>query len=256
MEENYGEVMASTLHVVIVENGDEFIDHPARYPGFRARSISNDVLQPRTNVGFFAPLPGPPPRVLLVVTTSSTATEPVCCVDGYRHKIRIVERLGEISGARASSAASESQHVYSSGSAGGARASTPPANTLTPATGGPGAQGTRGGSGTCRPGVHESWSPFGVVGSESSSMSCVSTSGGTGEGSSIGVGAGGLGGVGSTGVVARGGNDLGQQLPLDDTALNELGDAQLEVLLEQMWMKVMGQVRHRELAVCIMLESK
>lgn len=38
---------------------------------------------------------------------------------------------------------------------------------------------------------------------------------------------------------------LGRGGEIDDTELNELGDSELEGLLEQMWMQVMGQVRVR-----------
>lgn len=110
-------------------------------------------------------------------------------------QIRIVERLGEISGSRASSAAS----------------SETPADAAN-AT----AEESRGG-----------WNGGNSISSRSTVQQQVS-----------------LGGVGRSASNVLSGSVSGViGGDLDDTALNELGDNELEGLLEQMWMKVMGQVR-------------
>lgn len=105
-----------------------------------------------------------------------------------------MERLGEISGSRASSAASETPVDAANASAEETRG------------------GWNGGNGSSSSStVQQQVSLGGVRGSTSSALS--------------GSISGGIGG------------------DLDDTALNELGDNELEGLLEQMWMQVMGQVR-------------
>lgn len=126
---------------------------------------------------------------------------PLMPCDGRECKIRIVERLGEIKGSRASStsAGSEAPGDSSSGSGGS------------------------GGAGNCTNAGPNSKPQLksALVGR---AASATPASGGL----VLGVGAGG-----------------GE---IDDTELNELGDNELEGLLEQMWMQVIGQVRYIERA--------
>lgn len=154
---------------------------------------------------------------------STTRIEP-------KQQIRIVERLGEIR-SRASTGISD-------------HAEGVEARVLS-ATGG-------GATGGGAPGVwgRGDGSPSGDDIHNNTSLSTIPSGGGVdtlismsrGRGGGQGdIGVGGVGGIGS--IVGR--DDITQHQGLDDTALNELGDADLEVLLEQMWMKVMGQVRKR-----------
>lgn len=136
-------------------------------------------------------------------------------------QIRIVERLGEIQGSRANSAADDTRcesggrDSFGSSSSGGA-------------------------AGGIASGIWAGGSNDSSAGANHSSELVLSR----GEGSSLSVF--GDGGIGARASVGGGQEyDLGHHHALDDTALNELGDAELEVLLEQMWMKVMGQVSWR-----------
>lgn len=115
---------------------------------------------------------------------------PLMPCDGRECKIRIVERLGEIKGSRASSAGAGSE-----------------------------AAGDGSGSGGAGNGAN----------AEPNSNSQLKTTLG-GRAASATPASGGLLGV-------AGGEEI------DDTELNELGDNELEGLLEQMWMQVIGQVR-------------
>lgn len=126
-----------------------------------------------------------------------------------------MERLGEIQGSRASSTASEIH-----GEGGHESFSSAPS-----------------GGGSTAPGASAgiNASPSGDVPQSSAgagSTLCESRDGAAVAG----------GGQGPAGLGGGGGGDLGHHQALDDSALNELGDADLEVLLEEMWMKVMGQV--------------
>ena len=125
--------------------------------------------------------------------------------DGRECKIRIVERLGEISGSRANVAAGEDGGKTDSvgGGSGSAPGELQEAWARAGAGGGCSDSGSINGSTMCRDNVQQT--SLGREGSMSSS--------------GLGVG------------------------DLDDMALNELGDTELEGVLEEMWMKVMGQVR-------------
>lgn len=114
--------------------------------------------------------------------------------DGRECKIRIVERLGEISGSRANSAASDGDNT----------------DSVIGSNGGVCAIGEL--SGGCA-GDGSSWSRDNVQQTSLARDGSMSSTSGLGGGD------------------------------LDDLALNELGDTDLEGLLEEMWMKVMGQVR-------------
>ena len=135
---------------------------------------------------------------------------PLLPCDGRECKIRIVERLGEIKGSRASSGASE--------------APPPPPPPLE--SGGNNSGGAGGG------------------GSGEFVQGLLATEGG-GSGPDSGARqralVGRVSSSSSSGGLVLGGGPGGGEI--DDTELNELGDSELEGLLEQMWMQVMGQVR-------------
>ncbi|CAM9842184.1 unnamed protein product, partial [Laminaria digitata] len=129
-------------------------------------------------------------------TSEDSLGYPLLPCDGRECKIRIVERLGKISGARTSVAASETSLDDGGG------------GTWAHCGGGGGGGGCGGGG------------PSGIVQQQvlSGREGCASN----GYMSGFGVG------------------------DLDDMELNELGDTELEGLLEQMWMQVMGQLTDLE----------
>lgn len=133
---------------------------------------------------------------------------PLLPCDGRECKIRIVERLGKISGSRTSIAASE---AASQEGGGGPPSVSSGASSSEHRGGGAWANCVEGGGGGGGCG-----GPTDIVQQQvlSGRVGCASN------GSMSGFGVG----------------------DLDDMALNELGDTELEGLLEQMWMQVMGQV--------------
>lgn len=135
---------------------------------------------------------------------------PLLPCDGRECKIRIVERLGEISGSRAAPGGG------GGGSSGGSE--TQLDSSVSSA-------GNNAGSGTASGELHGGWGSGGN---------------GCGGGHSDLVQRGLLG---REGFVCNGSMSGIMGVDLDDTALNELGDTELEIVLERMWMKVMGQVR-------------
>lgn len=130
----------------------------------------------------------------LSVSAEDSSEFAVMPCDGRECKIRIVERLGEISGSRANSAASEGDNT----------------DSVTGSSGGVCASGEL--NGACVKDC-SSWSRDSVQQTSLARDGSMSSTSGLGGGD------------------------------LDDMALNELGDTELEGLLEEMWMKVMGQVR-------------
>lgn len=161
----------------------------------------------------------------IAAATTATGSEsgedslgyPLLPCDGRECKIRIVERLGEIKGSRASStgAASEAPGNRSSGPGGFVQ------GVVAAAAAAAGDGGSGSGNGTDTGSNSKPQQQLALAGRAASATPAPG-------GLVLGVGAGG-----------------GE---IDDTELNELGDNELEGLLEQMWMQVIGQVR-KELTI-------